>query len=88
VFDCNVFFQALIGEHGPAAACLNRAGQGRIDLICSEYIVEEVRDLCSRPSIRARFRITDVGLHSLLRLIRDVALFYNTPIRTTRTTST
>lgn len=75
VFDCNVFFQALIGQHGPAAACLECVKQGRIELVCSEYVIAELLDVCSRPAILGRFRFAVSGVGSLVQVIRSTATF-------------
>lgn len=45
VFDCMVFAQALINPDGPAGACVELARVRRIQLILSDYILQEVREL-------------------------------------------
>ncbi len=70
VFDCNVYFQALIGPHGPAAMCLQAAQESKLELYCSEYILDELRNVCLRPHLVDRFRFTDDRLSKFFNLIR------------------
>jgi len=81
VFDCNVYFQALIRPSGPAGKCVKLALEGRIDLFCSASIIEEIRRTASHPKIRAKFSsITDAEVVSLIQSIERVGRFpHNIP---------
>jgi putative PIN family toxin of toxin-antitoxin system len=75
VFDCNVFFQALIGRHGPAGACIQRAVDGDVELFCSEHTLGELREVTMRPPIARKFAITPERLEALVNTVRSAATF-------------
>ena len=54
VFDCMVFLQAATSE-GPAFACLEFVEERHVALHVSPTILAEVRNVLSRPKIRAKF---------------------------------
>lgn len=54
VFDCVIYLQASLSESGPAAAALALAEVGRCQLFVSDEILEEVRDVLSRPRLAGR----------------------------------
>jgi|GEM_PF-3149319 len=56
VFDCNVYFQALISPEGPAGRCLNAAIEGRIELFTSREVMTEFWHLAMRPRVLAKFK--------------------------------
>lgn len=73
VFDCNVYFQALIAPSGPAGRCLGAVNQNRIALFLSEYILAELRDVCTRSAVAAKFGITDARLSNYERQLKSSA---------------
>ncbi len=76
VFDCNVYFQALIGRSGPAARCVESATARKVSLCCSEATIEELLVVSSRDHLRARFGYTAEDVHSLIANIRISAEFF------------
>lgn len=55
VFDCMVFLQAATSDHGPAFACLELVESAAVRLVVSPAILAEVRDVLTRPKVRAKF---------------------------------
>ena len=55
VYDCMLFLQGAARPTGPAAACLLLAEHGHVELVLSEDVVSEVRDVLTRPKIRKKF---------------------------------
>lgn len=58
VFDCNEFFQAMISPGGPAGECIAVVRKGKLTLIVSQHILDEYRDVCSRPRLVNRFKLS------------------------------
>lgn len=83
VFDCVVFLQGLIKESGPAVTCLERFEQGRVVLAVSPEILEELREVLSRSSLRQNFPLlTDKTSEQLIELVLlKSRLFRNVPKR-------
>ena len=76
VFDCNVFFQALINRLGPAGRCVSAAIDGRVELYCSARIFAELTEVATRPQLRPRFAaLTDDRTRLLIESIECVAVF-------------
>lgn len=73
VFDCNVFFQALISPAGPAGRCVEAVCVARVRLFCSTQIIEEFRDVADRPKLVARFGITADRVGAMVGLVREIA---------------
>jgi putative PIN family toxin of toxin-antitoxin system len=73
VFDCNVYFQCLISDRGPAAQCFAACQQGTLALITSQRIIHEFRVVCLRPSIARRFRLTETRMDAFIAEILSTA---------------
>ena len=58
VFDCNVYFQALISPAGPAGRLFALAAARRIDLFLSPYVLDELRELTAEERIQKKYRLT------------------------------
>jgi putative PIN family toxin of toxin-antitoxin system len=80
VFDCVVLLQAAANPRGPAGACLDFVEAGDIKLFLSSDILDEARDVFTRPTVRNKFpRLTEeyverflLKLASLATLLHDV----------------
>lgn len=73
VFDCNVYFQALINEEGPAGKCVAAAFDGRVTLFITRFVMDEIRRTATDSALRAKFRhITDERLDQLIANLEKV----------------
>lgn len=81
VFDCMIYLQATANESSPAAALLRMMDDSTISLFVSNEILDEVRDVLSRPKIRQKnSRITDKQVDALLtRLAEKGTLIESVP---------
>ncbi len=71
VFDCMVYLQAAAREESPAAACLRLAENNLVQLFVSSDILDEIRDVLSRPKIRVRFsELTDETVTAFVGRLR------------------
>ncbi len=78
VFDCMVYLQATVNASGPAAALRRLVDHNEVALFVSHDILEEVREVLSRPKIRQRNpAITDERVDALLRRVADKATLLN-----------
>jgi len=87
VFDCVVLLQAAANSKGPAGACLEFVEAGNVTLFLSTAILDEARDVFSRPATRKRFpKLTEekserflLKVASIATLINDVPTATNLP---------
>ena len=78
VFDCMVYLQAIVSESGPAAALLRSLDNDALSLFVSESVLEEVREVLSRPKIRQRNpEITDERIDALINRVLEKAVVVN-----------
>ncbi len=74
VFDCMIYLQATASETSLAAALLRMMDNSTISLFVSNEILDEVRDVLSRPKIRQKNpRITDKQVDALLTRLAETA---------------
>ena len=73
VFDCNIFFQALISPTGPAGQALDAIAEGRCFLFVSQFVIDELNDITSRPHLVARFSLTAERVALFLDSISEIA---------------
>jgi uncharacterized protein len=61
VADANVFVSAALGRspHAPSVRIINAALDGRIEIVMSPALLEEIADVLSRPRIRERLSAND-----------------------------
>ncbi len=55
IFDCNIYLQAFLSGKGTAHKCRKLVDDNLIELYISRDIFNEVKDVLTRPEIRAKF---------------------------------
>jgi predicted nucleic acid-binding protein/ribosomal protein S21 len=82
VFDGMVYLQAAAQAAGPAAACLQAARAGRLELVTSPEIITEVRDVLTRPKTLRKFpALTSDAVEVFLQdVIRHAVLVSGAPM--------
>lgn len=70
VIDTNVWISAFINPLGPPARLIERAQQGEFALVLSDYLIDEIREVCQRERIRRRLRINPGDIDTLLERFR------------------
>lgn len=73
VFDCNTLLQALASPAGPAGGCVQLAVDGKIDLFLSPGVLEELRDVTSRPKVIAKLRLVPDRVEEFFEAIEIAA---------------
>jgi putative PIN family toxin of toxin-antitoxin system len=70
VFDCMVYLQAAVSDRGTSFAVLQRVQAGELELLVSEPILAEVRDVLTRPKTVRRFpRLTAARVAAFLERV-------------------
>src|SRR5438045_1417759 len=78
VFECMIYLQSTVSESGPSASLLRLVDSDVLSLFVSAEILEEVRDVLSRPKIRKRnSEITDERVDALINRILEKATVVN-----------
>jgi len=75
VFDCNIFLQALGNTAGPAGLCLQAVWDGRVALVVSPAILDELSDVASRPETLRKFPRLSSRYYRLLQQLEVTATF-------------
>ena len=71
VFDCVVLLQAAVSRRGPAFALLTLVEAGRLELLISDGIIAELREVLARPAVQRKFPLltADVVAAFIAKLI-------------------
>ncbi len=76
VFDCGVFLQGLLSKAGPAVACLELIEQELVQIVISESVLAELKDVLFRPELRKlSTNLTDEKAEQLIDLLLQKARF-------------
>lgn len=78
VFDCNVYFQALISPAGPAGRLFALAAVQRVELFLSDYVLTELRELTAEPKVRHKYRLTVEVLDEFFGKLATTAVLVET----------
>ena len=70
VFDCNLFVQMVLNQHGPAGRCRELVEQGRVVLFVSPQVLAEVAEVLTRP--RFRQLIPDLTTERVETFVADI----------------
>jgi len=74
VFDCMVFIQAIARRNGPAATCLSQAIECKFELIVSNAVLAEIREVVYRPKLRRTFiRASDEDIEDFFSSLAKIA---------------
>ncbi len=74
VYDCMVFVQGALKDTGPSSVCLHLAESGRVELLLSPSIVEELSEVLSRDELRRKSpNLTDESAARFLARIKSFA---------------
>ena len=74
VLDTNQFVSALISPNGASAKILNVWRSGQIEVVVSEHILRELKDVLYRPKIKEKYHLTSLVIEAYLELIRRYAI--------------
>jgi putative PIN family toxin of toxin-antitoxin system len=73
VIDTNVLISGLISAGGPPSQVVDLWLEGRCTLVTSLYLVEELAHVLSYPRIRARLRLQDAEIETLVAALLSEA---------------
>ncbi len=73
VFDCNTFVQALAAPGGPAGRCVQLAVHRQVSLFVSPLVLEELREVTSRPRVIAKFHLVASQMEEFFEAIEIAA---------------
>jgi len=73
VLDANLFVSAVLTSGGKPAQVLDAWRADRFELVIGEDIIEEVREVLSRPQIRERHQWSEEELGRFLGDLRELA---------------
>jgi putative PIN family toxin of toxin-antitoxin system len=71
VFDCVIFAQAMISETGPAGQCLELVRSGTIQLVLSNYVITEIRELPLK--LPSRLMVSSERVEAFLNVVVPLA---------------
>jgi putative PIN family toxin of toxin-antitoxin system len=73
VFDANIYMQALFSPSGPSGRCLQLAFDGRVHLFISPFVLDELREVTSRPKIRHKHHLAQDRIDDFVEAIEIAA---------------
>lgn len=77
-----VFLQGLVRESGPAVACLELFECEEVELLISNDVLLEIKDVLTRPKLRQKFpRLTEERVDTLIKTLLKKARFVGLVLR-------
>jgi putative PIN family toxin of toxin-antitoxin system len=73
VFDCNTLLQGLASPDGPAGECVQIAIDRKVDLFVSPKVLDELRDVASRPKVIDKLHLTPDRTEEFIGVIEIAA---------------
>jgi putative PIN family toxin of toxin-antitoxin system len=73
VYDCNIYVQALINPHGPAARCVEKARERKVLLFVSPFVLGEIREI--HDKLPAKYGVAADQTDELARSVASFATF-------------
>lgn len=70
VIDTNVWISAFVNPWGAPVQLIDRARQGEFALVMSDYLIDEISEVCRRERVRRRLRIDVREIDVLLERFR------------------
>ncbi len=74
VIDTNIWISALINPYGAPARLMQLVMDGRVRLVVSAPLLDEVHGVIQRSRIRRRIDLTDLEIDAFLAAARETAL--------------
>jgi uncharacterized protein len=73
VYDCGLFLQAALRRTAPAGACLDLVEDATVELVISEPVFSEIREVLERPELKPRRkgRLTSRMVAEILAWIQE-----------------
>lgn len=78
VFDCNIIWQAFFFELGVSAECKKLVDDDKVTLITSAEVLEEMREVMTRPEAKAKYNVTDEAVEKYLESLAKKSVFIRT----------
>ena len=79
VFDCNVFWQIFFSNTGIGSKCWHLVTLGKIKLVVSKYVLDEIHDVFTRPETQEKFsQATKTNVDAFIDEIMNLAIFVPT----------
>jgi putative PIN family toxin of toxin-antitoxin system len=81
VFDCNIFLQFLLNPNGPASRCVGAALDHTAELVVSDAVLNELRELPEKP-VAVRNNIDELTISRFIKaLLQNSTYLPHVPVR-------
>jgi len=74
VFDCNIFLQFLLNPNGPAGRCVQIALDGKVELLVSDAVLDELHDL-PQKAVAIKFGIDESTITRFVQSLLQQATY-------------